>query len=351
MHLRSVRGRWCTLFTLYILPVSLVSVLSVAFRAALRRSALAILLAFGTLPVRAQAVPSPIENITHLVTFGAQAQASWGDDDHCQVMFFLVPKTTVVPVYIRVFDPECGGVLDEKRGEWDTRTEFTVYGGTGAHSAVDARATTPQGDFRAGNLLMQETYDADADTDNQWVTFGPFDPQQGELVPEFGGFVFKMVVQGQRGDDGNLYSFFLSRSLEANEPIEGGNGFTYEYAFRLPSQPGAKIHLYPFISQNVISIKQSNFDADADGQLRLYSVARNGQPGVLSGDNAWSASEHLIDPREKGLSIDMAYTKKSASPNDVVFFVTDQYDKALPFFAVPLGGKPRYQYTVDIRFK
>ena len=310
------------------------------------------LLAFLSSPtVRAQAVPSPGENIPQLVTFGAQAEPSWGDDDHCQTMFFLVPKTTVDPVYIRVFDQECSGALDEKKGIWNTHTEFTVYGGTGAHSAPDARATSPTGNFRAGNLLMQENYDSGPETDQKWVTFGPFDPKQGELVTEFGGYVFKMVVMGQSGDDGNLYSFFLSRALEANEPIEGGNGFTYEYAFRLPAQPGAQIHLYPFIARNVVSIKQSNFDADTDGQLRLYSVARNGQTGQLSGDNAWATSQHVVDPREKGLSMDMTYTKKDASPNDVVFFVTDQYDKALPFFAVPLGGKPQYKYTVDIRFK
>lgn len=303
---------------------------------------------FG-LMTRAQAVPNPGENIPYLVTFGAQAAPSWGDDDHVQTMFFLVPKTTGGAVYIRVFDPDCGGALDERKGVWNTRTQFTVYGGTGAHSTPDARATSPQGAFRAGNILMQETYGAE--TDQQWVTFGPFDPKQGELVSDFGGYVFKMVVEGKRGDDGNLYSFFLSRALDANVPIEGGNGFTYEYTFRLPAKPGSTIHLYPFIDRNVLSIKQSNFDGDSDGQLRLYSVARNGQPGQLSGDNVWSESEHLIDPREKGLSLDIAYTKKSAAPNDVVFFVTDQYDKALPFFAVPLGGKPRYQYTVDIRFK
>ncbi len=299
----------------------------------------------------AQAVPSPGEGIPYLVTFGAQGEPSWGDDDHVQTMFFLVPKTTTHPIYIRVFDPECSGALDEKKSAWNTSTEFTVYGGTGAYSTTDARAVSPKGEYKAGNLLMQESYSAEPKTDQQWVTFGPFDPKQGELVPEFGGYVFKMLVEGKTGDDGNLYSFFLSRALDSNIAVEGGNGFTYEYTFRLPSQAGAQIHLYPFIDNNVVSIKQSNFDADADGQLKLFSVARNGQAAVLSGDNTWRDSQHIIDPREKGLSLDMAYTKKGASPNDVVFFVTDQYDKALPFFAIPIGGKPKYKYRVNIRFK
>ena len=312
---------------------------------------LAFLLTIAAPLARGQAVPNPGENIPYLVTFGAQGATNWGDDDHVQTMFFLVPKKTVGAVYIRVFDPECGGALDERRANWNTTTEFTVYGGTGAHSNADSRATQPKGSYKAGNLLMQESYTADAETDQKWATFGPFDPKQGEWVPDFDGYVFKVVVEGTAGDDGNLYSFFLSQQLDDNVPIEGGNGFTYEYSFRLPSQPGARVHLYPFIDKNVVSIKQSNFDADADGRLLLYSVARNGQPGQLSGDDGWTESRHLIDPREKGLSLDMTYIKKGASPNDVVFFVTDQYDKALPFFAVPLGGKPKYQYKVDIRFK
>ncbi len=296
-------------------------------------------------------MPNPGENISYLVTFGATGGTSWGDDDHSQTVFFLVPRATRAAVYIRVFDPECGGALDENKGPWDTVTDFSVYGGTGAHSQEDARATSPRPDYRAGNLLEQQVYAADSKTDGQWVTLGPFDPKQGELVEEFGGYVFKLIIEGKKGDDGNLYSLFLSRSETDNQPIEGGNGFTYEYTFRLPSQPGARIHLYPFINRNVVSIKQSNFDADNDGELRLYSVARNGQRARLSGDDAWTSSEHRIDPREKGLSLDMTYLKRSGSPNDVVFYVTDQYDKALPFFAIPLGGKPKYQYKVNIRFK
>ncbi len=298
----------------------------------------------------AQAVPNPAENIPHLVTFGAQGDAAWGDDDHCQTFFFLVPSGTKTPVYLRIYDADTGGQLDEKKGPWNTKIQYSIYGGAGAHSAADARAIDPKGNFRKGNLLASRTIGDDPALDGQWLTFGPFDPLTGELTPEFGGHVFKIIAQGLSGDDGNLYSYFLSTSATENKAVEGGNGFTYEYAFRLPAQPGARVDLYPFVGQNVVSIKQSNFDADADGQLKIFSVARNGQPATLSGDNTWTSSQHLIDPREKGLSLDLQYTKKGASPNDVVFYVTDQYDKALPFFAIPLGGKPRYKYTIDIRF-
>ena len=65
----------------------------------------------------AQPVPAAEENIPYLVTFGANSLKSWGDDDFCQSFFFVVPKTTVVPIYIRVFDPDCSGTIDEAKGD------------------------------------------------------------------------------------------------------------------------------------------------------------------------------------------------------------------------------------------
>ncbi len=41
-----------------------------------------------------QSAPAEEENIPHLVTFGADAERSWGDDDFCQIFFLLVPSVT-----------------------------------------------------------------------------------------------------------------------------------------------------------------------------------------------------------------------------------------------------------------
>ncbi|MGD1844666.1 MAG: hypothetical protein ACFB10_04660 [Salibacteraceae bacterium] len=30
--------------------------------------------------------------------------------------------------------------------------------------------------------------------------------------------------------------------------------------------------------------------------------------------------------------------------NDMVLYVTNQYDQPVPFFAVPIGGRPHYNY-------
>jgi len=311
-----------------------------------------LLASFGPLPAaHAQAVPNPGENIASLVTFGAQGDKSWGDDDHTQTFFFLIPQANRQPVYIRVYDPDCGGQFDEAKFGWNTTTEFSLYGGPGAHSGPDARGNQPTGNYRSGTLLKQKTFGQDAAYDGKWYTFGPLNPLEGELVAEFQGHVFKLIAQGKTGDDGNLYRYFLSTSPTQNVPVEGGNAFTYEYAFRLLPQRKSRTHLYPFVNEHVVSIKQSNFDLDGDATLKIFSVAKNGHDAAVSGDDAWAQSVHPISPKEHGLSLDLQLTSISKASNDLVFYVTDQYDVAMPFFAIPLGGPPKYQYDVDVKIR
>lgn len=302
--------------------------------------------------VRAQPVPGTAENLDFVVTFGPQADPRWGDDGFAQVFFFLVPETRREALYVRVFDPDCGGRHDEARGRGfgDTRTEFALYGGAGAHSDAAARQPRPGGDYRAGTLLARAEFGAEAAYDNKWYTFGPLDPLSGEPVPEFGGRVFKLVCRGLRGDDGNAYRYFLSGSATQNVPVEGGNAFAYGYSFRLPAAAGATAHLYPFVNDQVVSVKQSNFDLDGGATLRVFSVAKNGHPAAVSADGQWASSVHPIAPAERGFSLDLRLTTRTAKPNDLVFFVTNQYGTALPFFAVPLGGPPRFRYQVEVKY-
>ena len=81
--------------------------------------------------ILAQPVPNKEENIPYLMVFGKQAPTSWGDDDFSQTFFFLIPKEYKQPVFIWVFDPDVGGLVDEQNGPWNTRCTYSVYGGKG----------------------------------------------------------------------------------------------------------------------------------------------------------------------------------------------------------------------------
>ena len=300
--------------------------------------------------LQAQKIPSSRENIEYLVTFGKQAPTGWGDDDYTQILFFVVPKTHDKPFYIRVFDPDVGGNIDMNIQGFNTSTSFSIYGGETAFSDKDAQGLNPTGNYKSGILLGQKTFNSSNEFDSKWYTFGPFNPSEGEFTEQFGGNIFKVIIEGKSGNDGNLYLFYMSESATENIPLEGGNCFTYEYSFRLKTGENNIAHLYPFVDNSVVSIYQNNFDFDNDGYIKLFSVAKNGHIMDGSGDNKWAKTGSVITDEERGKSLDIQIHRKGSFNNDMVFYVTNEYNQPIPFFASPIGGPPKYNYKIDIKY-
>jgi hypothetical protein len=296
----------------------------------------------------AQPVPAEVENIPFLMTFGTKADKSWGDDDFSQTFFFQIPENYKGPVYIRVFDPDVSGGLDEMNGVFDTQMFYSVYGGKGAYSDPDARETDPKGNYKCGTLLASKKFGAEPKYDNNWYTFGPFNPTEGEHINEFGGcYIFKIICDGITGDDGNMYRYYLSSSATENKPIEGANAFAYEYSFRMWDNPKEVSHIYPYVDEKTISVRLSNFDWDNDGFIRVVSVARQGQIFTVSDQDQWKQAEFTIKPEERNTSLDFQFIKRQNPPvknNNVVVNVRNQYGELLRFYTAPIGGVPRYKY-------
>jgi hypothetical protein len=296
-----------------------------------------------------QPVPAGDENIPYLMTFGPKAGTSWGDDDFSQSFFFLIPKSFSQPLFIRVFDPDIGGAIDELNGVFDTKMTYSIYGGKECYSNKDAQETQPKGNYKSGNLLASKTFGDQPNYDNNWYVFGPFNPSEGEFVQQFDGYIFKVVVDGVAGDDGNLYRYFLSTKIDENKPVEGANAFAYEYSFRMYDNPVEVSHIYPYVDDRTISVKLSNFDWDSDGFIRTVSVARQGQLSKVSGEDNWIEDEFKIFEEEKNTSLDIQFIKRKNTPvknNNVVVNVRNQYGELLPFFVIPIGGVPKYKYEV-----
>src|SRR5687768_15770922 len=110
-----------------------------------------------------QRVPNESENIDYLVTFGQEAPPNTGDDDHVQIIFFVVPYSYKLPVYLRIFDPDMGNKHDEFVGPPNTFTRFSVYGGKGAFSSKEAREITLTSNYKTGNLLASKVFGNDAE--------------------------------------------------------------------------------------------------------------------------------------------------------------------------------------------
>jgi hypothetical protein len=292
----------------------------------------------------AQPVPADEENIPFLVTFGKEAKTSYGDNDFKQIFYFSIPKDYRKPFYIRIYDPDINGENDEIIGEENTKTKFSVYGGTGCIS----KRTEAGG--KSGNLLASKTFDNRSTYNGKWYSFGPFNPSQGEDAPTYYGNVFKVIAQGIEGNDGNLYRYFLSSSPTKNIPIDGGNAFTFFYTFRLHADPNQVSHIYPYVDDRVISIRQTNFDWDNDGSIKLYSVATLAKSLSVSGDDKTVSSLYMIKKSEKGTSLDIQFQKRkenSLDNNNVVFSIRNNYGESMAFYTVPIGGVPKFKGTTN----
>ena len=297
-----------------------------------------------------QRVPNESENIDYLVTFGQDAPSNTGDDDHVQIIFFVVPYSHKLPVFLRIFDPELGASHDEFVGAPNTFTRYSVYGGNGAFSSKEAREVQLGSNYKTGNMLASQVFAQEREFDSEWYTMGPFNPIEGEEIPSFNGYVLKVVVEGLKGNDGNHYRFFLSEEAGRNKSIEGANAFAYKYTFKL-HKAQTLAHIYPFIEKSVISVTQHNFDFDDDGEILIYTVAKNRVKAKASGDNVWASSEHPIIEKEKNLTMDIQIQKVSSQENTMTVYITNQYNEAVPFFALPIGGPPKYKYNLKVTTK
>lgn len=306
-----------------------------------------LLVSLGDGMVKAQPVPAVDENIPFLVTFGKKSSFSYGDDDYIQIFFLRIPATYKNPIYIRIFDPEVGGTNDELYGTTDTKTKFSVIGGAGSFTNPDAKNIHPKGNYAAGNLLATKTFGNSTQYDNGWFTFDPIYPTDGEWIESENAYIIKIIAEGIEGDDGNLYRYFFSTSAEKNIPIEGANAFTYEYTFRMPEKAGQVCHLYPYIDKSVISVQQHNYDWDEGGVIKIVSYEKKGEWVEMSNDQEWKSSKHVIFESERDRSLDIQFVTSASGKanNNLCFYITNQYGQFLPFYTIPIGGKPIYKYT------
>jgi hypothetical protein len=299
-----------------------------------------------------QPAPATEENIPYLITFGADAKTSWGDDDFCQIFYCIIPLSQTDPVYIRVYDPDTGGALDELNGEFNTIVNFSIYGGKDCWSDTTAQVLNKTGNFRSGYLLASKSFGVDPKYDKKWYSFGPFNPSEGKYVEKLGGRVLKIIAQGISGDDGNIYKYFLSTSPVENVAVEGGNWFTYKYHFRLSDDQKQVCQIYPFVDDRTISIQVSNFDWDNDGTIRIFSVAKNGIFCDVSGEDNWVSQVFPIVDEEKNSTIEIQFIKNQyvqVRNNNVVVIVRNQYGISLPFYVIPIGGVPVYSPKIKMK--
>ena len=297
-----------------------------------------------------QLTPSLKENIDYLATYSREADKSWGDDDHIQILFIAIPKDYAKEIYISLFDPDIGGKHDQLVGYgYNSKTKFSLYGGEGCYTNADARKINPEGDFKKGTQLSSKIFGRSVMYDDQWFSFGPINPKRGEFILSLNAYILKLVVEGLDGDDGNMYRYYLSSSSYEYIPIEGVDCFSYEITCRFKQEKNSLAHFFPFIDYKTSLIKINNFDGDNQGKFQLTTSIKKSHKIELSGDNNWKVSKHEFNASEKDKYIDIQYISDGSSANDITIYLLDQSDQAIPFHCFPVDGIPKYLYKIDIQ--
>ena len=277
----------------------------------------------------------------YLGTYGADAGFSprQGDVDQVQVLFLEIPQGTPDPLFIRVYDPDCGGTLDIQNGfAWDTPFTYTVYGGSGAYGP----------DIGSGTVLTTAIFTEDAGIDGSWYSFGPFGAAQGDLVN--GKSILKLTVvggpeppftSGSGLADLNLYNVALSTSPATNATPAGARIFAFEWTFLIPQATyDVPPRMFPYVSSDVITLTQHNWDYDNVGGTAgitittpIRTIAVSG--GDVSGDGEGRSSDYipLSGERDVTWAISCWAQPTIVDDNLVTFWATDQNGRRLAIFA------------------
>jgi large repetitive protein len=203
--------------------------------------------------------------------FGESAPPERGDFNHAQVIYLELPESETRPVYLRIFDAEVGGYLDERHGRFNTRTRFLLLGGDSAGRIYGAQPVirrSPYVDhqFPESDIIHDRTFGTEPRYDGRYYVLGELPLERGfETIDGYRRFAF--LVLGIEGDDGNFFDFVLS--YDPNDKIEPETYrmFAYDITLRIPNERS-------FEGQIRIPVEGRN-------QLQVATFGLNNEPAIV----------------------------------------------------------------------
>ena len=283
-----------------------------------------------------------------MVTYGSDSMKKEGDNDFKQVIFFQIPQTISDTLYLRILDADCGGKLDSSFGPFNTETRFQLFGGTGAYSAATVRNPFPEeSDIVAGTSIASEVFGVNPFRDNKWYNLAKFSPSAGEKVGE--NYVFKLVVEGMNGNDGNVFDVTVSINDSRNRQPEGLEIFSYALTIRLPSV-GIFAEMPFFAPASMDDISVHNFDL-AGAAIGIETAYRSNLRVASSGQGGWAKSKIKLEKNERNRLCAVTFEGGGEIPNDASFYLTDSKDETVPIHITVYIRKPNSRPVPQIDAK
>ncbi len=266
----------------------------------------------------------------YLVNYGANASTIEGDDDFFHILFIRVPAARKTPVYVRIFDPDCGDDLDANFSViWNTLTRFRLFGGENAFSRGGSTGPSPGPSVRtSGTLLADRRFGRDKALNMTWFTLAEVSPESGEPVGQHR--YFKLLIEGVKGLDGNRYLVIAADKPEDTVTADNVAIFTYSATINLSAEKRfAELRFLAPGGTERVTVH--NFDASG-AYVGLNTAFRSGLEIPTSGQNQWRKGTIRLEDWETGRFCAVRFQGGREMPNDATFYVTDKSGNALPIF-------------------
>lgn len=279
-----------------------------------------------------------------LITYGADAPTREGDPTFNQVIYIEVPDGLRERFYVRVFDPDTGGDHDLLYGRADTSTRFAVFGGEGALTEPKgAGRSTSDAELSGGVLIAERSFEQSGQFDDAWVNIAFLRADQGEKKGD--RRVFRLVVEGENGNDGNLYDVALSLREGRQLDVEGARLFSYSPTVRVPNR-NTVTELRFVVPDAVSSLEVHNFDA-AHGKLSFTTAFRS-QKLRPSGQDNWRQENVEVSGEEAGQVAAITLAGGREIPNDATFYVAGPYGTPLALEIPPFNWLPNRRPEIEV---
>jgi len=282
-----------------------------------------------------------------LITFGSGAGTFEGDHDFRQLVRFSVPLSVSGKLYVQVFDADTGGRHDEAIGGFNTQMTYSLYGGGGTAAVLRDEDGNPV-EVTGGKVLVSRKIGADRKLDGKWTPLFAVDTADGKVMGEEGSRrrEFFLLVEGTRGNDGNVFDVRISSDEGGETGVEGAKLYSFLPTVRM-GRHGWLTELRLSAPKDGDSLRVDNFDS-ARGLVRFAGRFRT-LPLEASGQDEWQSSSVVLREGEKGELVSVTLGNGRELPNDASVYVTGSGDTPLALHLPPRrfkdNARPKLAFT------
>lgn len=268
-----------------------------------KKSVFIFFLFFLTISAAAYATRLPYQEtgVEYFYIFGPEANPYYGAYTGDFTLYVEVPDTLAKEVSFKIIDPGTSGKHDDIYKDWNTETEFSVY----------------------GDVLLDKKSFLGEENEAAEFQFGPYPTNKGEHIGN--KYRFKLVVKAIKGDDANLFAVEVSP--------EESESYTYGFPIRLAAAEGAQMYFYPAVPVDTSLIVMRNYDLDPDGGIGyLYYTPDRRHKIKDSASGVWATTEVPLKAAMQPQRLKYVITKKTQKHGNAVLSATDAGGNLLPIY-------------------